>query len=83
VSYPTNGPHRRDPLLFVSFDQRIDAAAVLKTIAVKAAVRAMRLKWLPLRILIGDETVNRLRRRPARVVGWPFESSSDCPTTPP
>ena len=35
-SYPNRGPHVRDPLMFVAFDQRIDPAAVLETIAVKA-----------------------------------------------
>ena len=35
-SYPNHGPQRRDPVMFVAFDQRIDAAAVLPTIAVKA-----------------------------------------------
>ncbi|UCC77597.1 MAG: hypothetical protein JSW37_04340 [Anaerolineales bacterium] len=31
-AHPTNGPHVRDPLIFVAFDQDIDPAAVLQTI---------------------------------------------------
>ncbi len=33
-SYPTGGPRRRDTLMFAAFDQRIDPAAVLKTVKV-------------------------------------------------
>ncbi len=36
-SYPTGGPFKRDPLIFVEFDQLIDPAAVLKSIRVRAA----------------------------------------------
>ncbi len=60
MSYPTNGPHRRDPLLFVSFDQRIDAAAVLKTIAVKAGGKSYALEMAAAEDLAGDAVVNRL-----------------------
>ncbi len=49
-SYPTEGPHRRDPLIFVGFDQAIDAAAVLKTIRVRAA----NTEW-PTRLATGEE----------------------------
>lgn len=35
-SYPTSGPQRRDPALFVAFDQQIEPAAVLATIKLKA-----------------------------------------------
>jgi uncharacterized protein YfaS (alpha-2-macroglobulin family) len=34
-SWPTSGPQRRDPVLFVSFDQKIDRDAVLATIAMR------------------------------------------------
>ena len=34
--YPQWGPARRDPVVFVQFDQRIDAKDVLKTITVTA-----------------------------------------------
>ncbi|HEU4387277.1 MAG TPA: Ig-like domain-containing protein, partial [Blastocatellia bacterium] len=36
TSYPTDGPHPRKPVIFVEFDQRIDPAAVLRTIRVRS-----------------------------------------------
>jgi uncharacterized protein YfaS (alpha-2-macroglobulin family) len=36
-SYPSNEPQTQEPLFFVQFDQRIDPAAVLKTIQVDAS----------------------------------------------
>jgi hypothetical protein len=35
-SYPNDGPHKRNPVLFAEFDQRIDAAAMLKSIRLTA-----------------------------------------------
>ncbi|HEV8482540.1 MAG TPA: Ig-like domain-containing protein, partial [Blastocatellia bacterium] len=35
-SYPTDGTQRRDTLMYVEFDQRVDPAAVLQTIHVRA-----------------------------------------------
>jgi hypothetical protein len=35
-AYPQGGPQRRDPVMFVSFNQQIDSTAVLATIAVLA-----------------------------------------------
>jgi len=35
-SYPNNGPHGLDPIIFAAFDQRIDPQAVLETIDVTA-----------------------------------------------
>lgn len=37
TSYPMGGPHRRDAMLFVAFDQRIDPQKVLATAKVDAA----------------------------------------------
>ena len=39
--YPQNEPQPRDPVFFIHFDQRIDPAAVLKTIQVTAGGRAV------------------------------------------
>ena len=36
TTYPDSSPQRLDPILFITFDQRIDPAAVLKTISVRA-----------------------------------------------
>ena len=43
-SYPTDGPQVRNPLLFIGFDQRIDPAAVLKTIRMDAGGQAVLLR---------------------------------------
>lgn len=42
--YPVDGPARRDPVIFLAFDQRIDPEAVLRTVRVNAAGRALRLR---------------------------------------
>ncbi len=43
-AYPNSIPQPRDPLFFVAFDQRIDPAAVLKTVRVTAGSRNVGLK---------------------------------------
>ena len=48
-SFPNSGPTRRDTPLFISFNQRIDPVAVLKTISVKAGERTYAVE------LIGEE----------------------------
>jgi len=57
--YPTGGPHRLDPMLLASFDQRIDPAAVLETIRLEGGGR----KW-PLRAATAAEIAahEKLRR---------------------
>jgi alpha-2-macroglobulin len=42
--FPLDIPQPRDPLFFIAFDQRIDPAAVLETIQVKAGSRSYRLR---------------------------------------
>jgi hypothetical protein len=50
ASWPTSGPQRLDAPMFIAFDQKIDAAAVLATIKVDAAGKAY-----PIRQLTADE----------------------------
>ncbi len=50
-SYPNAGPTTRNPLFFASFDQRINPAAVLRTIKLTAAGRAV----VPLRLATAEE----------------------------
>ena len=40
ASYPNDGPHPLEPVMFVAFDQGIDPAAVLKKVEVKAKAEA-------------------------------------------
>ncbi len=60
-SWPTSGPVRRDVMMFVAFDQKIDPAAVLATITVGATGRSP----LPIRLataseVAADKTVSRM-----------------------
>ncbi|MBM4431633.1 MAG: hypothetical protein FJ026_15010, partial [Chloroflexi bacterium] len=61
-SYPMDGPQVRDPLLFVVFDQRIDPAAVLRTIQLKAAGRVFALRLAQPEEVEADEAVKRLAK---------------------
>ncbi len=60
VAYPKDGPTRRDTPFFVSFNQRIDPAAVLKTIVVRAGGRTFPLQLLPADDLPADEALRSL-----------------------
>ena len=55
--YPTDGPHRRDPLMFVEFDQRVSPEAVLKTIHVRAGRAEYRVRLADKAEVEADETV--------------------------
>jgi uncharacterized protein YfaS (alpha-2-macroglobulin family) len=57
--YPQDIPQPLQPLIFVSFDQRIDPAAVLKTIQVFAANRPSRLVLASQAEIEKDESISR------------------------
>ncbi len=59
-SYPTRGPTRRDVLMFAAFDQRIDPAAVLKTVKVTAAAATISIRPATDAEVQADKTVSRL-----------------------
>ncbi|MEJ5200440.1 MAG: Ig-like domain-containing protein, partial [Anaerolineae bacterium] len=59
-SYPTRGPVRRDVLMFAAFDQRIDPAAVLKTVKVSAGSTAIAVRLATADEVQADKTVSRL-----------------------
>ncbi len=44
TSYPNYGPQRRDPILFIAFDQNINPEAVLQNIKVTAGNQSFKLK---------------------------------------
>jgi len=60
ASYPTRGPTRRDVLMFAAFDQRIDPAAVLKTVKVTAGGAAIAIRPATAAEVEADKTVSRL-----------------------
>ncbi|HKP10703.1 MAG TPA: Ig-like domain-containing protein, partial [Blastocatellia bacterium] len=59
-SYPIGGPYRRDPLIFVEFDQAIDAAAVLKTVHVRAANAEWPTRLATAEEIAADRDVSRM-----------------------
>jgi hypothetical protein len=60
TSYPTGGPRRRDALMFAAFDQRIDPAAVLKTVKVTAGGAAIAIRPATAAEVQADKSVSRL-----------------------
>ncbi len=58
TSYPNDGPHRRDPLMFVSFDQNINPEAVLQTIKVTSGNQVFKLKLASETEINADQTVS-------------------------
>ncbi|MDW8099075.1 MAG: alpha-2-macroglobulin family protein [Anaerolineae bacterium] len=62
ASYPTGGPHRRDVLLFVAFDQRVDPDTVLPTIQVTAGAQRFPLRLAQPEEIEADPTVRRMAK---------------------
>ncbi|HKP85216.1 MAG TPA: Ig-like domain-containing protein, partial [Blastocatellia bacterium] len=60
TAYPVDGPQRRDPLMFVEFDQRINPEAVLKTIKLSAGRSQYRLRLASKEEIDADPTVKNL-----------------------
>ena len=61
-TYPASGPQRRDPILFVAFDQPIDPPAVLATIAVLAGRDTYKLRLATDEEVAADEQVSEYAR---------------------
>ncbi|MBS1789910.1 MAG: Ig-like domain-containing protein [Acidobacteria bacterium] len=61
-SYPNDGPHGRNPILFIEFDQRIDPAKMLKAIRLAAAGATWRLRLATTEEIAADDTVSRLAK---------------------
>ncbi|MGC8782069.1 MAG: Ig-like domain-containing protein, partial [Anaerolineae bacterium] len=59
-SYPKDGPVRRDVLMFAAFDQRIDPAAVLKTVKVTAGAATIAIRPATAAEVQADKAVSRL-----------------------
>ncbi len=62
TKYPENGPARRDALIFVSFDQRIDPSAVLRTITVRTGRELLQTRLATAEEVVKDEIINRLAK---------------------
>ncbi|MBA3242526.1 MAG: Ig-like domain-containing protein, partial [Acidobacteria bacterium] len=66
AKYPEGGPVRRDAVMFVEFDQRVDASAVLRSVSVRgaggAAAAGLRLRLATGDEIAADENVRRLAK---------------------
>ncbi|MGH9799741.1 MAG: Ig-like domain-containing protein, partial [Blastocatellia bacterium] len=61
-SYPNGGPHQRNPVLFIEFDQRIDPAKMLKAIQLSAAASIWKLRLASAEEIEADEIARRLMK---------------------
>lgn len=59
-TWPTGGPHVLDPVLFVSFDQRVHASAVLDSVKLKAGRKSIPLRLATEEEIAGQPEVRRL-----------------------
>ena len=59
--HPTAGPHSRNPVFFIEFDQRINADALLAHINVEAWNRKVNLRFATAEEIESDETVRRMK----------------------
>jgi alpha-2-macroglobulin len=60
TKYPQDGPQRRDALIFMEFDQRIDPASVLRTIKVNAGRASLSVRPATPQEVEADEAVRKL-----------------------
>ncbi|MDX2039815.1 MAG: alpha-2-macroglobulin family protein [Acidobacteriota bacterium] len=58
-SYPNNGPHQRNPVMFIEFDQRIDPAKMLKAIRLTAGAMTWKLRLALPEEIESDDTARR------------------------
>jgi uncharacterized protein YfaS (alpha-2-macroglobulin family) len=61
-SYPTDGPHSRNPVFFFEFNQRINRDALLPKIKLSAGDRAWQLRLAKPEEVAADEVVNRMAK---------------------
>ncbi|MBL8187645.1 MAG: hypothetical protein JNK38_06535, partial [Acidobacteria bacterium] len=58
-SYPTGGPHHRNPVMFIEFDQRIDSAKMLKAIQLTAGAVSWKLRLASTEEIASDDVASR------------------------
>ncbi len=78
-TYPSYSPQPLAPLLFVSFDQRIDPAAVLETINVTASGEAYTLQLASTEEITADANVSRLTGQTREGRWLAFRADRDFP----
>ncbi len=63
ISHPTGGPHPRNPIVFIAFDQRIDPDAVLATIEVTAGGEPVAMRLATVQEVAADTRVTALTKQ--------------------
>ena len=58
-SYPIGGPHHRNPVIFIEFDQRIDSAKMLKAIQLTAGAVSWKLRQASTEEIASDDVASR------------------------
>lgn len=58
-SYPIGGPHHRNPVMFIEFDQRIDSAKILKAIQLTAGAVSWKLRQASTEEIASDDVASR------------------------
>src|SRR5215468_2799650 len=61
-SFPTNGPHSRNPLFFIEFDQRVEPGSLLNKIRLSASGGAWRLRLATADEIAADEVVSQMAK---------------------
>src|SRR5215471_14916315 len=79
TSYPASGPRRRDQIMFVEFDQKIDPAAVLKKITVASGRAFLRIRLASESEIDQDEELGRLAKAAQEGRWLAFRAISDAP----
>src|SRR5215510_3827619 len=59
-SFPRNGPHSRNPLFFIEFDQRIEPESMLRKIRLNSSGRAWTLRLATGDEIWADENISRM-----------------------
>jgi alpha-2-macroglobulin len=79
ASHPVGGPARRDPLLFVAFDQKVEPQAVIGGVQIRAAGQTFRARLAGAEEVLADESVKALSERSEAGRWLVFRSEAPLP----
>ena len=79
TTYPNEGPHRRDSIMFAAFDQQIDPDAVLSTTKVRAGRQSYDIRLATAEDVAGDDQVSRLAKQAGEGRWLAFKATETLP----
>ncbi|HKF54713.1 MAG TPA: alpha-2-macroglobulin family protein, partial [Blastocatellia bacterium] len=79
TSYPDSGPRRRDQIMFVEFDQKVDPASVLNKIRVGSGRSNVNIRLATQVEIDQDEEISRLAKSAQEGRWLAFRATSDAP----